>query len=160
GRRLAPEKKGQPTKWTMKHDRPVAWAQFRPLGGASEPLMTISDKRLFFWTNETDLDVRSHDDWVIDASVSNDGELVVSASSDRSAGVWWARSARPIAILQGHRHQVTRALFAPDGKVVTASLDGNLRVWSVRPPLLLTSVGRSWMLGVAFDPTGKRVALC
>src|SRR5262249_23454276 len=111
-RQVPAEKTGERTKWTMKHDRSVTSAKVRPRTN-DNPLMTVLDKYVYFWTNEQDRDVRSHDDQVNDANVSKDGELVVSASSDGTARVWSARSGAPIAVLRGHRHQVTRAFFGP-----------------------------------------------
>jgi len=146
-------------KWTLKHDRPVIGARFWPRKGAAGQLMTFSDKRVFFWQNEEQHEERRHDDWVLDGNMSDDGEFAVSASNDGTARVSYARSGTPLAVLRGHRNSVTRALFGPEGKVITAGSDGDLRVWRLQPPLLLAS-SEKWLLSAAFDPTGKRVALC
>jgi len=155
GRRLA---KDERTKWTLTHDRPVNRVQFTPRTDDVSRLMTISDKRVYFWRDENSREMRWHDDWVRDANVSPDGELVASASDDGLAKVWSTRNAQVIAVLRGHRSEVTRAFFGPSGEVVTTSMDGSLRVWRVRPPLVLAS-SSGWMLSAAFDPTGKRIAL-
>jgi WD40 repeat protein len=159
GRRLAPEKKGERTKWTLKHDREVIKAQFTPRADNNAPLMTISGKRIYFWINEESPEIRGQDDMVSDANPSGDRELVVSASSDGTARVWSTRARVPIAVLRGHRAEVTRALFGPGGQVVTTSRDGNVRFWRLDLPSLLASE-TPWMLAAAFDPAGKRVAVC
>jgi WD40 repeat protein len=159
GRRLAPDSPGSRSKWTLMHERPVVKSRFTPRKDAYL-LMTIADKRAYFWQDEKTRDVRRHNDWVTDTGVSDDGEMTVAASNDGTASVWRTRSKSPIAVLRGHRNTVTRALFGASGQIITASLDGSLRVWRLRPPSLLAATGRRWMLSAAFDPAGGRVALC
>ena len=159
GRRVVLDKRTERTKWTLKHERPVIAVRFAPRKDADGFLMTISDKRVRFWEDETSRDVRRHNDWMTDANVSDDGEVAISASGDGTADVWSTRFKAPIAVLRGHRNGVTRAFFGPEGRVVTTSQDGSLRVWRLNPPLLLAS-GKRWMLGAAFDPAYKHVALC
>jgi WD40 repeat protein len=158
-RRLAAENKGEKAKWVLKHDRPVTKVQFTPRMDNDSPLMTIADKRVYFWTNEEDREIRIQDAWVMDASVSNGGEFVALASSDGTARVYSTRAAVPIAVLRGHRDSITHALILPHGEIVTTSRDGSLRVWRVHPSALLAS-SHGWILSAAFDPAGKRVALC
>jgi WD40 repeat protein len=62
-------------------------------------------------------------------------------------------------VLRGHRDSITHALILPHGEIVTTSMDGSLRVWRVHPSALLASL-HHWVLSAAFDPAGKRVALC
>jgi WD40 repeat protein len=121
--------------------------------------MTISDKRVYFWTNEKDPEIRTQDDWVLDANVSNGGEFVASAGIDGTARVYSTRAAALVAVLRGHRDMITHVLILPHGEIVTTSKDGSLRVWRVHPSALLASSLR-WVLSAAFDPAGQRVALC
>ena len=159
GRRVVPDKPTERAKWTLKHDRPATAVRFTPRKDSTGLLMTISDKRVRFWEDEDSRESRRHNDWVSDASVSDDGEIAVSVSNDGTARVWSTRFKAPIAVLRGHRNEVTRAFFGPEGQFVTASRDGTLRVWRLHPPSLLAS-GKPWMLGATFDPSGKRAALC
>jgi WD40 repeat protein len=158
-RRLASEKKGEKTKWVLKHDRPVTRVQFTPRKDSEGSLMTIADKRVYFWTSEEDREIRTQDDWVLDANVSNGGEFLASASSEGTARVYSTRAAVLVAVLRGHRDSITHALILPHGEIVTTSMDGSLRVWRVHPSALLAS-SHHWVLSAAFDPAGKRVALC
>ncbi len=80
-----------------------------------------------------------HDGTVWDAQFSHDGSRVVTASSDNTAGVWDARTGRPITEPLQHRGVVWDAQFSPDGsRVVTASSDNTARVWDARIGLLIT----------------------
>ena len=158
--RLAAEGAQQKNRHDLPHERPVLRARFVQREDDAYRLMTVSDTRVVFWTDEHTRDDRSHDDWVTDANVSDDGELMVSSSSDGTAQVWSSRTHAPIAVLRGHRNEISRALFGPDGRVLTASRDGTLRRWRLAPPLLLAAEGRRWLLGLAVSPQGDRALVC
>src|SRR5262249_42235336 len=64
---------------------------------------------------------------------SPDGSRIVTASSDNTARIWDAASAREIAVLRGHDSYVNSAAFSPDGsRIVTASSDKTARIWDAR----------------------------
>ncbi|TXI80498.1 MAG: hypothetical protein E6Q39_02440 [Crocinitomicaceae bacterium] len=154
--------KEKPKHWILKHERPVTKLQFTPRKDNNAPLMTVSDKRVFFWLNEDDKIERMHNDWVMDVDVSDDGEFSVSASSDGTARIWFARSGALIATLRGHRDEVSKAFFSSGNQVITTSWDNTLRVWRFQPEKvrLLASEKNRWFLSAAFDTTGKQIALC
>ena len=53
----------------------------------------------------------------------------ITASSDRSARIWDAATAKEIAVLRGHENIVTSGAFSPDGtRIVTASSDKSARI--------------------------------
>ena len=65
---------------------------------------------------------------------SPDSQLVVTASDDETARLWYADTGQELYTLTGHRMAVTLATFSPDGKrVATASMDGTARVWLIDP---------------------------
>ena len=68
------------------------------------------------------------------AAFSSDGERILTASDDRTARIWDARSGRQIAALQGHEGSVQSAAFSLDGeRIVTASSeDRTARIWDAR----------------------------
>ena len=54
------------------------------------------------------------------ASFSPDGSRIVTASTDKTAKVWDARTGAEVLTLKGHTGQVTSASFSPDGsRIVT-----------------------------------------
>jgi WD40 repeat protein len=83
-----------------------------------------------------------HEDGVIMARFSPEGDRIVTASEDGTAGIWDAGTGRLMAPFLRHSYQVYHAVFSPDGRfVATASRDMTARVWDARtgepvtPPL-------------------------
>ena len=67
------------------------------------------------------------------AAFSPDGSRIVTASRDKTAKVWDAKSGAEILTLKGHTDRVTSASFSPDGsRIVTASVDKTAKVWDAK----------------------------
>ena len=146
----------------LRHERSVSVARFVEDQASPDDLgrlMTVSDKRVLFWSDDKTHDQRLHDDWVSDANVSDSGELLVSASQDGTARVWSTRTTVPVAVLRGHRNEVTHALFGPGGQLVTTSRDRSVRLWQLQAPRLLAA-GKPWQTTAAFDRPGQQWVLC
>ena len=63
------------------------------------------------------------------AAFSPDGSRIVAASSDKTARIWDAATAKEIAVLR-HDDRVNSAAFSADGlRIVTASDDKTARIW-------------------------------
>ena len=72
-----------------------------------------------------------HSAYVTDAGFNPDGSLVVTASSDKTARIWNARTGTPRMAPLQHLGYVTSAAFTPDGaRIVTGSADQIVRIWS------------------------------
>ncbi|WP_193196740.1 AAA-like domain-containing protein, partial [Nostoc sp. MG11] len=84
-------------------------------------LQTILDKVQGFTV------MAGHEDSVITASFSADGQRILTASSDNTARLWDLQG-KEIAKLQGHEGRVTTASFSADGqRILTASWDNTAR---------------------------------
>jgi WD40 repeat protein/tRNA A-37 threonylcarbamoyl transferase component Bud32 len=74
----------------------------------------------------------AHQDKVLYAEFSPDGQYVVTASADHTARVWDSRTGQAVTPPLQHGDEVYTARFSPDGRrVVTGSRDTTARVWQV-----------------------------
>jgi WD40 repeat protein len=73
-----------------------------------------------------------HNDKVVHAAFSPDGQRVVTASWDQTARVWDVQSGQPVTPPLKHNGEVQHAAFSPDGRrVISASWDQTARVWDL-----------------------------
>jgi WD40 repeat protein len=67
---------------------------------------------------------------------SPDGSLLVTGDSfgDSAVRIWSAKTGGLLRTLEGHTRGVNQILFSPDGRLlVSASYDGSVRLWGIRP---------------------------
>jgi hypothetical protein len=73
-----------------------------------------------------------HNDLIASAAFSPDGRRIVTASYDRSARLWDARTGAPLGMPMKHNDLIASAAFSPDGsRIVTASHDHTARLWDI-----------------------------
>ena len=73
---------------------------------------------------------------------SPDGSRVVTASDDKTARLWDAKTGAALTTLSGHANWVHSAVFSPDGsRVVTASEDKTARIWDANTGAALATLG-------------------
>ena len=98
-----------------------------------------------------------HDDWVRACAYSRDGQLIASASDDRTIRIWNANLEHQ-TILQGHVGWVTDCAFSPDGSwLLSSSHDGTLRMWNVLTGECerVLKGHTNWVLCCDFDQSGR-----
>jgi WD40 repeat protein len=95
------------------------------------------------------------------AAFSPNGTRIVTASEDKTARIWNARTGKPISPPLQHQGPVESAAFSLDGTyVVTASDDTTARVWDAATgkPLSPPLQHQAGVASTAFSPDGSRVA--
>jgi WD40 repeat protein len=71
-----------------------------------------------------------HGSPVTSIDVSSDGSLFVTSERERKSVVWDAEKMIPLFALEGHRNNMTSAVFENNsGKIITAGMEGFIRVW-------------------------------
>jgi WD40 repeat protein len=107
--------------------------------------------------------LRGHTKAIVDARFSSSGDLVVTASNDRTARVWSTKSGRELSVLQ-HEFPVLSAVLSPDGKlVVTVSgrptTTGPLlaRLFDASTGVSLVTFNQRGIRSAGFTPDGSSV---
>jgi WD40 repeat protein len=106
----------------VKDDRPLEeYPASSPLFALQQLLAKIKERNLY-----------RHAEWVTDVCFSADGEMLATASNDRSARLW-DLAGNLLASFPGHTAMVTSLCFCEKGKyLATASADGIVRLWDLR----------------------------
>ena len=89
------------------------------------------------------------------------GDLIASASDDKTIKLWDAVTGRLIKTLSGHLHFVRSVAFSPDGRLIASgSVDKTIKLWNVASGQeVATLTGhKDTISGVAFSPDGRYVA--
>ncbi|MGC4005876.1 MAG: WD40 repeat domain-containing protein [Pirellulales bacterium] len=155
--------------------------EFRTLSGHSGPVRSIHffvDGRLISGADDNTLRVWSHDghpiqtlrghsERVVDASLLDAGERVISIAADGLAKVWNLRGYEESRVLKGkslvgHADAVLGAAFSHDDKlIVTAGQDRTARIWKTSDGALVATLseGHEFLTtGAALFPDGRRFA--
>ena len=102
-----------------------------------------------------------HADRVMAVAWSPDGTRVATASADRTARMWDARTGQATGAPLQHANWVMAVAWSPDGtRVATASGDGTAQVWDARTARAVgTPLKHAGpLMDVAWSPDGLRVA--
>jgi WD40 repeat protein len=105
--------------------------------------------------------IAGHTAPIVSLQFSPDNSRVLSASWDKTAIVWDAKTGAALVRLVGHDKEVSDARFSSDGqRIVTASWDGSARIWDAAGGKLLATLSglsTSGLTHASFSPDGARI---
>jgi WD40 repeat protein len=99
----------------------------------------VSEQDLASWHKSFLATALGHQDNLMHAEFSPDGQKFVTASADHTARIWASLDGKLLLELKGHTGPIWDAVFSPQGDlIVTASVDQTARVWNATNGDLLT----------------------
>ncbi len=155
---------GEPRGELRGHDKPIASVLFHPDG---RTILTASrDGTVRRSSRDGTLRLRIDAGQALQhVAVSPDGALLLTSAADRTAGarLWRADDGTEVLAFRGHRAEIERGAFSPDGSwALTTSRDGTTRLWPTDPvalaarlPLRTLSDDDRRRFGLAIPPTTR-----
>jgi WD40 repeat protein len=104
------------------------------------------------------LQLHGHDGGVSCVCFSRDGRRLASGSSDKTVRLWDVENRQELPrLLEDNCVRTTRICFSPDGRLATASWDGNVHVWDATSGLELVCLrgDKDPVTGMFFSPDGR-----
>jgi len=105
--------------------------------------------------------LENHDSDVYSVSFSPDGQILASASHDKTIKLWDVQTGKQITTLDGHDHYVLSVSFSPNGQILaSASWDKTIKLWDVQTGKQITTLNGHdhYVLSVSFSPDGQLLA--
>lgn len=154
---------GRRTAVCIDHPRDIRSLTFSPDG--TRLASTSSDRTASLWDAAKGSllgTCRGHTDKLLSASFSADGTRLVTTSSDSTVRQWDAATGREVEPpYDRHQGEIIAAAYSPDGQwVASAGTERSIRVWRAtgRQDVALLLGHTGGVIGLAFDPSGRRLA--
>ena len=142
------------------HEATVAQLAFAPGG---QGLLSLSrDSSARWWRLDAPAippRADGHAGAMLGLAVNPDGRRIATAGYDRLVRVWDLTSARLLQVLEGHQAPVSAVAFTRDYRVVSASTDRTVRVWSRAGAQEQVITTGQDLKALALAPDGQTVAV-
>ncbi|MBT9315890.1 TIR domain-containing protein [Leptothoe spongobia] len=117
-------------------------------------------QQAIFWVRERNR-LDGHDGIIWDTTVSDNGQMIASASADGSARIW-SPDGKELDRFNVENTQVLSVAFSPDGKKLALGLENsNIQLWQLgqdRRLLATMEFHTGPITSLAFSPNGKKLA--
>ncbi|CAE7587645.1 HET-E1 [Symbiodinium sp. CCMP2456] len=145
--------------------RPALSQVARSVGQASDGKVATAsiDHTARLWSIDTGdclMTFSGHADQVMCVSFSPDGELLATASTDKTAKLW-LQTGQCIVTCVGHSGPVYTAFFSPDGcNLLTSSHDRTVKIWDTTSGLLTATLSKfeRSIHSAVYSPDGQLIA--
>ncbi len=103
--------------------------------------------------------LENHGDNVNDLVFSPDGNIIATASRDKTVKLW-SKEGKEIKTLQGHQEEVNSVSFSPDGNIIASgSKDKTVKLWNKDGQEIYTLKGHQGAVNrIKFSPDGNIIA--
>ncbi len=147
----------QPTRLTIKESvRQIALSP----DGTQVAIADASEVKVLEFPGGNELKtLGGHEDMIGDIEFSPDGQIIATASHDRTIRLWKLGSRRSIKTFTGHEDRVQDIAWSADGKWIASVDDQTLRLWNVETGQLARTLSRrnGSIHCLAFGPDGKTI---
>ncbi len=111
--------------------------------------------------NNEDFIIRGHSGTVRSVKFSHYGNLILSASDDKTIKIWNADDGSHVRTLYGHTHYVNSAIFSDNDKlIISASKDRTIKIWDANNGKLLKTIDGNMegVSNVIISPDNSKIA--
>lgn len=101
-----------------------------------------------------------HTNEVTSVAFSQDGQILISGSADKTIKLWNLKTGQLIRTLRGHTQTINRVVVSPDGQFIASggSTDTTIKLWNLKTGQLIRTFQDGGQVGsVRFSPDGKNL---
>ena len=152
--------------WQYNNEIPILKGVSPSVSSDSQIIVTAEDRFINIWQSNGNLNkfklkkniLASHKENINKVSVSSDGKVIASGSTDGNLKTW-DLDGKFKANFIGHQKSITSLSFSHNNKMIASgSLDKTIKLWNLEGKLLRSFDSGSEVTGVYFSPNGKTIA--
>jgi pSer/pThr/pTyr-binding forkhead associated (FHA) protein len=124
------------------------------------PVTHPAARSLWDLAADTSLVLAGHTEAIRAIAFSSDGEMLASASSDKTIKLWNLNTGEELRTIAGHKQSISAIAFSPDGQALASGgADKTIKLWNLTGEELTTLSGHSrGITAIRFALDGKTLA--